>query len=539
MAKFNARAVAPETSFDFAERAAMLRVTGPNAAATTYVKDYTALVTRNGDGTVVSTNGTAGRGSFYSFSFETKVPDYSVGSYSKEAVASVQNFTEAQKALAREALAAWGNASGLTFLEVPEGQGDMKFVKLQVQLIDETAAGFATFPNGTYDGAPQASDVYCDIEAADWLQLYLHEIGHALGLKHPFEGDIQLDKSVDNYTATVMSYTADNDGKDQLGYLDYDAIRYLYGDNANDGKQVSSWAWNDATKTLSQAGYDTDETILGIGGRDVIYGNAGNDTLQGREGDDVLNGGEGNDRLLGGFGPGRDVLNGDNGDDVVEITYGRGSRLTIDGGAGTDEIKMWFTDKVKFYFDAWLKTNPVVGVEKTTLSAAFGDFADRIAGGALADTIWGPGGKDVLTGRAGNDAVSGGDGNDKINVGAGDDSSWGGLGNDVMIGAAGNDQLVGDAGNDKVSGDDGDDTLFGGDGADTITGGAGVDRGIGDAGADTIDGGDGDDFLYGVADADTLRGGVGNDYLDGGDGHDVLVGGEARTTSGAATASTR
>lgn len=499
-------------SFDLAESAGMIRLNRdvPQAAAggcpcgcglsaqpghqaaPTYVTDYTAMIVRNADGSTVSTTGTNGKSSFVSFSFETAVPEYSHGEYSKQALASVKPMTEAQKNLAREALAAWGQASGLTFFEVAEGQGDMKFIKLQVQYIDPTAAGFAVFPGGTYDGQPSTSDVYIDHESANWLQLYLHEIGHALGLKHPFEGDIRLDPSVDNYGATVMSYTPDADPKDQLGYLDHDAIRYLYGDNAQDGKHVAGWSWNAAKQTLTQYGFDTDETILGIGGDDVIHGNAGNDVLQGREGNDVLHGGEGNDTLLGGYGGGKglDRLNGGNGDDLVEIRYGVGSRLAIDGGAGTDQISFWFQAKATFNYANWAKANTVTGVEKTVLSAAAGNLADRITGGALADTI------------------------------------WGGDGNDLLSGLAGSDSLNGGAGNDTLSGGDGDDSIWGGDGTDTITGGNGIDRLSGDAGRDTLDGGDADDLIWAGADADTLRGGAGKDYLEGQAGDDLIVGGE-------------
>jgi Ca2+-binding RTX toxin-like protein len=481
-----------------------------HVAAPTYVTDHTALIVRNTDGSVASISSTPGRSAFYSYSFETAVPEYSRGDYSKQAVNSVRPMTEAQKDLAREALAAWGAASGITFFEVAAGQGDMKFIKLQLEYIDPKAGGFAFFPGGTYDGQPSTSDVYIDHESANWLQLYLHEIGHALGLKHPFEGDIRLDPSVDNYGATVMSYTPDKDPKDQLGYLDYDAIRYLYGDNAQDGKHVAGWTWNQAKKTLTQYGFDNDETILGIGGNDVIHGNAGNDMLQGREGSDVLHGGEGNDTLLGGYGGGKglDRLNGGNGDDLVEIRYGQGSKLAIDGGAGTDQITFWFQTKMSFKYDTWVKANKTVGVEKVLMSAASGNFHDTITGGALADTIWGHEGNDTLSGMAGNDSLAGGAGNDRLS------------------GHSGNDTLSGEAGNDKLAGSDGDDSIWGGDGIDTISGGAGIDRLSGDAGADTLDGDEGDDLLWAGADNDTLRGGAGKDYLDGGAGDDLLSGGE-------------
>jgi serralysin len=60
-----------------------------------------------------------------------------------------------------------------------------------------------------------------------WSTL-LHEMGHALGLKHPFEGAYTLPADHDHTSETVMSY---NDDKTMIsyGWIDLNALSYLYG----------------------------------------------------------------------------------------------------------------------------------------------------------------------------------------------------------------------------------------------------------------------------------------------------------------------
>jgi hypothetical protein len=56
----------------------------------------------------------------------------------------------------------------------------------------------------------------------------LHEIGHALGLKHPFEGEYKLPSELDNTENTVMSYNHKKWPNYTYRPFDIKALNFLY-----------------------------------------------------------------------------------------------------------------------------------------------------------------------------------------------------------------------------------------------------------------------------------------------------------------------
>jgi Ca2+-binding RTX toxin-like protein len=360
-------------------------------------------------------------------------------------------FGSAEKAMAKKALKMWEDASGIRFLEVKKSDAELKF---QWEWNWYTITAWAEFPEltrDTFDGwTDQARDesggnVYLNTQSRSeitrnpnfMLYVLLHELGHALGLKHPFHkmphNKELLGSDLDNVKHTVMSYTGgDVDmGPVGLGALDIEAIRALYGSPSQDGRHVAKWSWSKTKETLSQTGKSKADTIYGVnakdiiksvGGDDKLYGFAGDDTLYGGVGNDVLSGGEDDDNLYGHYG--NDVLRGGLGYDLLQ------------GAAGNDN-----------------------------LGGGYGD-----------DTLYGDFGNDVLKGDDGNDTLHGGAGSDNLDGGDDNDTLNGDSDSDVLIGGDGTDLLQGGDGTDNLDGGFDNDTLYGGAGSDILKGGEGSDQ---------------------------------------------------------------
>lgn len=373
----------------------------------------------------------------------------------------------------------------------------------------------------------------------------VHEIGHALGLKHPHAtggSNVIYGTSYDWLGNSIMSYRSYlNDSVTSGGYSnpffptgpmlnDVAAIQYLYGANAATRAGNTVYQWSTGERLL--------ETIYDAGGRDRIDWSNQSTAA------------------------------------VIDLAPGAWSQL---GPAYT------WTDGRKS------------GSYATTVAIARGTWIEDAAGGSGNDTITGNdrandlegnNGSDHLFGGNGDDDLSGGDGQDEIVGGSGDDEMWGGAGNDIFSftgsfgddlihdsvganrlvftdlllsqasfadnagdlvitvvsrdasvriddyyssglafdfsfvtpppikGTSGADQLDGTDAGESISGLGGNDTLRGGNGADRLWGGAGKDSIYGGNGADSLLGDAGDDFLVGGAGRDGMTGGGGADTFD-------------------------
>jgi hypothetical protein len=300
----------------------------------------------------------------------------------------------ARQDLIRQALDAWASISGIIFVETKVNEGDLNFGYYDLSS-KKDVAGDAGYPiSGAYidstglakvyggDGEGNGGVVRIDTDQAsasnnNYLHVVLHEIGHALGLKHPFDGDLTLEPGLDNGTSTVMSY---NDYFPYLGTMDVQAIQAIYGDNNNDARYPFEWSWNAATETLMQNGTAGSEYIKGSRANDIIYSSGGSDAIYTYAGNDIVYSDLSSSEIN--FGPGVDRViyrqvsteyeirpGGTNG--YVYI-YRKGDYSNYEGLFNIEIVQ--FSDK-EFYFNGY--TPPLSGIPG--LFAANPDTAKGIA----------------------------------------------------------------------------------------------------------------------------------------------------------------
>ncbi|MEO1106190.1 MAG: M12 family metallo-peptidase, partial [Pseudomonadota bacterium] len=112
------------------------------------------------------------------------------------------------------------------------------------------------------------------------FQVILHELGHALGLKHPHDGENQLPGRFDNTNNTVMSYEWRGGNKSEFQPYDKAALQALYGDAA--AMRDVQLLWDSERDVLSVTGTAGSDTLLGVNDRSLIAGRKGSDLLVGR-----------------------------------------------------------------------------------------------------------------------------------------------------------------------------------------------------------------------------------------------------------------
>ncbi|MCH8863209.1 MAG: M10 family metallopeptidase C-terminal domain-containing protein, partial [Proteobacteria bacterium] len=412
-------------------------------------------------------------------------------------------LTGAEQSAFQAILAQVENLTNINFEVIPDNSSSAGEVRIAwTDFVFEGAAAWAYFPTG----APFSSDIWLstatssDPEPGSFFNVTLmHELGHALGLKHPgdaFDPFPAIDPAFDGNNWTVMSTNIHSGRKDAVStdlepqtfmYLDILALQYLYGTDFN-----------------SSGGDDT--YIFDVGQRYymTLWDTGGNDTIQ-------------------------------------FVNYTSGLNISIEPGQWID-VGTTVTLEDAFGRVLW-RIDPTVYIPPEVI-------IENIIGGSGNDLLTGNDADNIIEGRDGRDQLFGGLGNDTLLGGAGADTLEGGAGADTLDGGDGDDSLFGDEGNDILSGGAGNDLLSDFQGSNIFDGGSGNDRvtfagfsedvfvdlpagTVSITGGDTssilnieeVETGDGNDTIIGDAQDGIFIGGPGDDKIDGGGGSDHILGG--------------
>lgn len=451
-------------------------------------------------------------------------------------------FSEQYKAYVRSALEKISSRTKITFKEeenfLRDGEG-MNFFMFPFFLQDgvtatnDVTSGFAAEGGNVRLNTLIYQGVNTDAESTDPTNTFftttLHEVMHALGMKHPFVGDGKNGEHNDHHVHdvdeiheqhilvaaenrnvfTLMSYENDiSTHGDDLRVLDLINLHYRYGVNPTQ-----------------------------------------------RNGDDIYTFKEFNKRSVDGDiyiwdGGGKDTFNAENAEQKVYINLTPGSwihtgqkskTLLADDVANVAE-QDYFNDRTFTHRDNYLgyifnKLYPTYKVNSGQAFIGYGTVIENAVGSRFDDEIIGNDANNLLEGGEGNDILKGGKGNDVLDGGKGYDTMEGGDGDDVYFvdEASLNDADKKDLVIEKAN--EGKDTVYSIQDILGLFENVEVYRLLGSknlmlsattsSGAlfisDNVE-------LYGNSGDNILSGGRGNDILDGGEGADRMFGGEGNDT---------
>ncbi|GJD37598.1 M10 family metallopeptidase [Methylobacterium bullatum] len=443
-----------------------------------------------------------------------------------------QPFNPQQQEATRYTLDLVSSYTNLTFQEITETatvHAELRFS--QTSWIDEGSA-HANFPSsnlqagdvwfGTYTDQP----FYSVPVIGNWGQATnMHEIGHALGLKHghqdytdaplnaelglagspPRYGTAALPLEKDGQDWSLMTYRSDptnlgvsfeGEGFNQpQTYMQDDiaALQFLYGANFQTQSGDTTYRWDTKTGELS---------IDGIG--------------QGAPTSNKIS-------MTVWDGDGRDTYDLSNYATALDVdlrpgafsTFSTAQLVNHQAYSGGDAIALGNVANALLH----------QGDLRSLIENAIGGRGhDRIVGNTADNRLDGGLSSDKMFGLAGNDTYLVDNGRDMVVERAGQGTDY--VRSTVSYALGENVEhliLMGDAA--RATGNDLANALRGNAGGNVLNGGAANDRLYGNGGADTLLGGQGNDRLDGGAGNDTLHGGWGDDVLIGGRGSNVLTGG--------------
>ncbi len=364
----------------------------------------------------------------FKFSFAKTMPLY----FPDDVKEGYSPFNEKQIEFARKALNYISSVIDVKFVETDQTD-DINTIVFSNNFQEDSAA-YAFYPNVNLIGndvflnsGPHGSNNLDPADNTYAALTLIHELGHALGLKHPFvtpdaggnsEPGPALPLNEDFSAWSVMSYES-IEANYHLNYsiLDLAALQYLYGpskarqtddsyqidifnnniiwdgggNDTLDGSALTNnlhlflepgyWGYVGSKSTsITAKGQITVnfgsviENAIGGAGHDVIVGNAVANRLEGGAGNDSLTGGAGDDILIGGDGIDTAIYSGNssqftvqiNANDIV-VTSVFGQEIGIDSLRGIERVQ--FSDQA-WAFDGNGTTGTAVSIYQALFNRA-------------------------------------------------------------------------------------------------------------------------------------------------------------------------